>query len=81
MDQEYQKEIEEIIGEMKCPKDFVCYKSGFEVLCEARSVGDGDESYLLCCEEYPQRCKFVSLNRGYICECSLRIYLAKKLKK
>ena len=72
-------EIEEIIGGLECPKGFVCYKSGFEVLCKAKRVLD--ESFLVCLEEYPQQCKFANLKGGYVCECPLRIYIAKKLKK
>ena len=81
MDQEYQIEIGEVMGVMKCLRDFKCYKSGFEVLCEARSVGDGDESYLVCLEEYPKKCPFASVERGYICDCPLRVYIANELKK
>ena len=33
------KEIEEIIGQMKCPKDFRCYQCGLEVLCKAKDIG------------------------------------------
>ncbi len=33
------KEIKEIIGRLKCPKVFNCYKSGFDVLCKAKDVG------------------------------------------
>jgi hypothetical protein len=73
-------EIEEIIAQFKCPKDFKCYKSGFEVLCKAKDIGI--ESFLLCFEEDPRKCKFsFALERGYTCECPLRIYIAKKLKK
>lgn len=39
MEQDYKKEIEEIIGQIQCPKDFKCYKSGFQVLCKARDMG------------------------------------------
>jgi hypothetical protein len=79
MNQQYEREIEEIIGEMKCRKDFVCYKSGLEVLCRAKDIGA--ESFLLCLEKKPLGCKFLSIKRGYVCECPLRIYIAKKLKK
>jgi hypothetical protein len=79
MDEAYKKEIEEIIGEMQCPKDFKCYKSGFEILCKATTIAGG--SFLVCLEKDPQKCKFVSLEYGYLCECPLRIYIAKKLKK
>ena len=81
MDQAYKKEIEEIIGRMKCPKDFKCYKSGFEVLCKARSVEAGNRSLLICLEKNPLECKFLALERGYVCKCPLRSYIAKKLKK
>jgi hypothetical protein len=76
-----EKELQEIIGELECPKDFKCYKSGFEVLCKAKSIGVGDGLFLVCFEKYPQTCKFLNLERGYVCECPLRIYIAKKLKK
>jgi len=36
--EETDKEIKEIIGHLKCPKDFNCYKSGFDVLCKAKDV-------------------------------------------
>jgi len=39
MEQDYQKEIEKIIGQFNCPKDLICYKSGFEVLCKAQDIG------------------------------------------
>ena len=32
------KEIEEIIGQMKCLKDFRCYESRFEVLCKGKDI-------------------------------------------
>ena len=33
------KEIEKIIDELKCPKDFICYKSGFQNLCKVEDIG------------------------------------------
>ncbi len=33
------KQIKEIIGHLKCPKDFKCYKSGFDVLCKVKDIG------------------------------------------
>jgi hypothetical protein len=86
MDQEYKKEIEEIMGVMKCPKDFKCCKLGVDVLCKAKDIGA--ESFLLCLEENPPKCTFsLAVESGYIggdvceyvCECPLRIYIAKKL--
>ncbi len=81
MKQDYKKEIEEIIGQMECPEDFKCYKLGLKNLCKARDVGI--KTFLVCLEENPQKCKFsVSFGRhSYFCQCPLRVYIAKKLKK
>ena len=74
-----EREIEEIIGQMKCPKDFRCYKSGFKELCRARDFGI--ENYLECLDKNPQECKF-AMEYGilYICKCPLRYYLVKHSK-
>ncbi len=80
MDEETKKEIEEIIGQMKCSKDFQCYRFGFEKVCKAREIGV--ESFLDCLEEKPLGCKFSMLfGDTYMCQCPLRVYIAKKLKK
>jgi hypothetical protein len=80
MEQNHKKEIKEIIGQMKCPRDFRCYKSGFEALCKARNIGI--EPFLECLEETPQECKFsLFLGRLYLCQCPLRAYIANRLKK
>jgi hypothetical protein len=80
MNQEQKKEIEEIIGGMKCPKDFKCYASGFANLCKSRDFGN--EFILECLEETPLQCKFsATFGRSYFCYCPLRVYIAKKLKK
>jgi hypothetical protein len=80
MNQEYQKEIEEIMGVMKCSKDFKWCKLGVDVLCKAKDIGA--ESFLLCLEKNLRKCNFsLPRLRGYICECPIRIYLARKLEK
>ena len=73
-------EIEEIIGKMKCPNNFRCYKSGFKELCRARDIGI--ENYLECLENDPQDCQF-SIVYGiyYFCKCPLRYYLAQNSKR
>ena len=38
-DEELEKGIAQIIGDLKCPKDFRCYRSGFENLCKASNIG------------------------------------------
>ena len=80
MEQDIKKEVEEIISGLQCPKDFECYKSGFENLCKAKDIGL--KNYLECLEEDPTSCTFsLSMSGLYYCECPLRIYIAKKLKK
>ena len=79
MREEDKKQIEEIMGEMKCPKDFSCAESGFESLCKARD--EGFEHYLECLEDRPSACTFaLPFGYGHFCQCPLRVYLAKKLK-
>ncbi len=72
--------IEEIIDGIKCPKNFFCYRSGFNSLCKAESIGVA--SLVLCLEETPQECNFsyFSDDRSF-CKCPLRIYIAKELRK
>ncbi len=80
MKQKHVKEIEEIIGTIKCPKDFICYRSGFKKLCEAKDIGM--ESFLVCLEDKPVKC-YLTLNVEEVvyCQCPLRVYISKKLKK
>jgi len=80
MEKDYKREIEEIIGGMKCPKDFKCYKLGLESLCKAKDIGV--KSYLKCLEKNPQDCKFsFSFWNSSLCKCPLRVYIAEKLGK
>ena len=72
--------IEEIIGSMTCPKGFRCAESGFATLCKARDFGV--ESYLDCLDESRTHCKFsLPFADIYLCQCPLRVFLAKKLNK
>jgi len=76
---EEKKKIEEIMGEMSCPKSFQCAESGFEMLCKAKDRGI--EGYLDCLDENFYRCSFaVPFGKGYVCKCPLRVYLSKELK-
>lgn len=72
--------VEKLIEGMRCPKDFICTKSGVEQLCKARDIEE--ESCLECLEENPFDCPFViDLDYPRLCICPLRIYIAKILKK
>ena len=80
MEEKTKKEILAIIVKMKCPKNFQCYKTGFENLCKANDIGM--KTFVECYQETPDECKFSShLGTFYVCKCPLRIYIAKKLKR
>ena len=74
------KKIEEIVGGITCPKDFVCYKSGFENLCKAENIWM--EFLFKCLEDDPRECVFSEgYDHVYYCKCPLRVYIAQTLKQ
>lgn len=77
MEENTRIKLEELIGQIKCPKDFVCYKSELKDLCKAADIGM--KSYLKCLEENPRACVF---SRGYAeshyCTCPLRREIARE---
>ena len=80
MEDKIRKEIEELIGEMRCPDNFQCYKSGFEDLCGGL-VGEGGK-LVDCVNEKAAECGFaVQVGSGYLCSCPLRLYIARTFKK
>ena len=79
MEQDHNKEIEEIINQFKCPREVRCCKSEFKVLCKAKDIGL--ETYLKCLEEDPESCPAaVPFADGYLCHCPLRVHINKQLK-
>lgn len=78
--EKHNREVQKIMAETQCPRDFACYKSGFEDLCEAKDAGlDG---FAYCLEEVPFAgwCKFsLSFGKRQLCRCRLRIYIARNL--
>ena len=80
MKDEDRKRIEEIMGGMRCPKDFKCVNSGFEEMCKARDFGL--EKFLDCLEADPGECSFaLPFGHSHFCQCPLRVYIFKKLGK
>lgn len=72
--------LENIIGGLKCPKNFRCYKSKYKDLCKAKDIGM--ESFLICLDKDPHKCEFsFSFGYKYFCKCPLRVFIAKELKK
>ncbi len=79
MKKAYQAKIEEIVGEMSCPKKFRCAEAGFENMCKAEDYGH--DRYLECLEDSPEDCPFaLSFVNGFFCQCPLRVFVAQKLK-
>ena len=77
MKESTKRELEELMGQIKCPKDFVCYRSGLKELCNAEDIGM--KSYLKCLEERPQDCVFsMGYAESHYCTCPLRLLIAKK---
>jgi hypothetical protein len=80
VEQDHEKKLKELIGDLVCPKDFKCCTEGLENLCKARDVGL--ETVVECLEEDPYVCPFsMSLGGMYYCKCPVRVYITKKLKK
>jgi hypothetical protein len=81
MEQDRKIDVEQIMGQLECPKDFQCCMSGLEDLCQATDIGS--ELFLGCLEADSEGCKFsfAFFGYGHLCECPLRVYITKKLKK
>ena len=80
VESDIQEHIEEMIVGLQCPKEFSCYTSGLKNLCKARDIGL--ESFVACLMKDPFACKFSLLFGGiFFCQCKLRVYIAKKLRK
>ena len=80
MEKAIQEHIEGMIDGLKCPKEFSCYTSGLKNLCKVRDIGL--ESFVACLMADPLQCKFSIYFGGvFFCQCKLRVYIAKKLRK
>jgi hypothetical protein len=77
---QYEQALTETIDHLVCPKAFKCCTDGLEKLCKAEDVGM--QTFVRCLEANPPECPFSKLLAvSYVCTCSLRIYISKKLKK
>ena len=80
MRDEDRQEIKKIMAGMQCKKNFACLESGFKNLCKAEDTGI--ENVIKCLEEKCAVCSFaLPFGDVYFCQCQLRIYLSRKLKK
>jgi hypothetical protein len=80
MESAIQEDIEKMIGGLQCPKEFSCYTSGSKNLCKTRDIGL--ESFVVCLINDPLTCRFSLQFGGLVfCQCKLRVYIAKNLRK
>ena len=64
----------------RCEKGFSCYASGLKELCKARVIRRGKA--VQCLEPKKKPCEYrISTFFKKICQCPIRIYIAKKHKK
>ena len=83
------KEMRKIMDSMSCKLGFKCYKSSLENICEAEYNEHGlvckisnmppDKSILFYNCAY--RLYLGNVHNYYICQCPLRIYIAKNLNR
>jgi len=80
MKEEEKKKIEQLMAEIQCPKDFICYKDNFDRLCQVRKFESNE--HLECLEKNPSLCPFaVPFINRHICICKMRMYIIQTLKK
>ena len=73
-------EVTEIIGGLKCPKNYRCYRTKYKELCKAEFVEK--VKIVHCLEEDAQGCIFSLLYKdAYYCQCPLRNYIAEKIER
>ena len=78
MEQEHKEQMEKIMADMDCPKDFECYKSEFEKLCKAKD--NGMYEYANCLESDSSTCSFkFSFGNDTLCHCPVRVYVVNNL--
>lgn len=72
--------IEKITSNIKCRKDFECYKSGFEKLTKVKNFEGAN--LFQCLGQNAYQCEYsFPFGDAYFCKCPLRSYIARKLNK
>ena len=73
--QEHASRLEELMAGLECPKEFICYKSGFTHVCKVRKTGTA--GLLECLDAGSRNCQFsLPFDDPPICLCPVRAYLA-----
>ncbi len=69
--------VKTLLGRLRCTKELHCATAGLKSLCKAKYILN--DKVMLCLEEAPE-CSFATrFGSGFLCECPVRIYLAKHL--
>ena len=77
MEENYEKEIKEIMAGMDCTRNFACCKSGFQPRCEVKDVEL--QNHLEIEGDYDFFCKYLVVSNGVrYCKCPLCVYLTKR---
>ena len=77
---EKMERVEALRAEMRCSKDFQCVESGFAELCKAQDIGL--DSHLECLDPGADACLFSAVVESrHLCQCPLRVFLAKQLQR
>ena len=72
--------INELMKEFHCAKNFKCLEFKFDEMCKAKDIGQ--EDYLECLDPNAEQCEYsLSFAHGYLCQCSIRLHIKKSLKK
>ena len=80
MEEEDRKKIEQLMGEIECPKDFMCLRENLDRLCQVRKFESNE--HLECLEKNPEQCPFaVPFINRHICICQMRMFIIQKLDK
>ena len=72
--------IETIMAETSCPKDFECYRLGFEKLCSARRLTG--TNLIECQSQTGRKCLMSTVygQQKLVCGCQLRNFAAVELE-
>jgi len=78
MEENYEKEIKEIMAGIACPRNFACYKSDLKPQCEVKYVELAN--HLEIAGECDYSCKYLVVsNEVRYCKCPFCVFLTKKL--
>jgi len=70
---EKRKQLENLLSQLTCDKDFKCVKNNFDTICNAEY--DKNKQSLICFEDKSVYCEFRQPDNGQeICGCVLRMF-------